>query len=456
MQTLIGILVGLLLLGFIMFLHELGHYWAGRALGFKILEFNIFMGPILFKWERNGVQYALRLIPLGASVAFAGEDGGESESDEAVATKNPTPKITNEWGRYNAPELSGGNDPRLFDNRAIWKRAVTLFAGPFMNFLSAFVALVILVSFVGFQRNQIAQVNSEAALARAGLQPGDRLLSIDGEAIRSQLDYLYLAERKASAELNLRYERAGEVHDLKVERRRLPKYRLGIVMDNSGDKMKVKDFSAEASEARTLLQKGDVLLEVAGQPFKIEVLATELEMSQGKAISLSIERNGEKQAVEVKPFVQEQLEPLGIELAREHGFFGSVCYAFDYSKSVLRFTFKTLGQLFTGGAKASETLSGPVGIVGTISSVAVAQVPMSERLMVLTNFFVLISLSLGIMNLLPIPLLDGSRLILLVIEKIRGKRLSEKAMKVFVVVGLVLIGALFALGLFYDLLRLFK
>ena len=146
-MTLVGILTGLLVLSLMMLVHELGHYLAGRALGFKIEEFSIFMGPVLFEWERDGIRYNIKLLPIGASVSFAGEltDG----ADEPPTSETP---------RY-APD-----DPGLFYNRPRWRRAIVIAMGPLVNFLTAFLAFVVMFTTFGHTVPVLGQQGEQYAV----------------------------------------------------------------------------------------------------------------------------------------------------------------------------------------------------------------------------------------------------------------------------------------------------
>ena len=143
-MTIVGILVGILILSLIMVLHESGHYFVGKALGFKIEEFSIFMGPVLFEREKNGIKYNIKAKPIGASVRFAGEE--ESEEEGA------------------APKYES-DDPGLFFNRPKWRRAVVVFMGPFINFLTALLAFLLLFNLTGAVIPQISAVENNTVVA---------------------------------------------------------------------------------------------------------------------------------------------------------------------------------------------------------------------------------------------------------------------------------------------------
>ena len=139
-----GIIIGLLILSLILIIHEAGHFFIGRKLGFKVVEFSIFMGPRLLSWERKGVRYSIKAIPLGASVEFAGEYSEEEGSDKNIE----------------------GN----FFSQAIWKRALTMLAGPGFNLIAAFLAFILLFSINGFSSTKIDTISNNSLAYAAGMQ----------------------------------------------------------------------------------------------------------------------------------------------------------------------------------------------------------------------------------------------------------------------------------------------
>ena len=149
-MTILGILAGVLILGLIMVIHELGHFLAGLLFGFKIDQFSIFMGPVLFERERNGIRYNIKSIPLGASVSFAGEsseiEGQEGEHD------------------YDA------DDPDLFENKPKWQRAIVIAMGPVLNFVTALIVFSLLFTATGAVVPVIGRVEPQSLIAETAIE----------------------------------------------------------------------------------------------------------------------------------------------------------------------------------------------------------------------------------------------------------------------------------------------
>ncbi len=436
MSAILGIVIGLLSLGLMMLLHELGHFLVGLKLGFKIIEFSIFMGPRLLSKEINGIRYSLKLLPIGASVQFAGE---YPESDEELQESSDS-----EGHFYFMP---------------IWKRALVLFAGPFTNIVSAFLALIIYFNIVGVNTSKLVAVQENSLLHEAGVSQGDLIKTIDGRKIRNELDLLSL-ELLSAGKKDFTVEfinSSGEDKQVTIDRTGYDRYSLGVVIDSQTEQgqVLVKSLAENSVEG---IEAGDIIKKINSQPADAKTIADILGASKGKEVELELERNGKSLSLKVSPIVSSNVtRPVGAEFERIKSPIQTIKYSFDYSVSIVRSTFEILGRVITGGVKPSQALSGPVGIVDMYSGlVAAPSIDWELKFLQLLYLFALISMSLGIMNLLPIPPLDGSHLFFLIIEKIRGKKLSVKAMGIISMIGISLILLLAFASLGFDVLRIVK
>lgn len=437
MTIILGVVIGLLSLGLMMLLHELGHFLVALKLGFKVTEFSIFMGPRLWSKEVNGIRYSLKLFPIGASVQFDGEypQSQEEMSDEHRAAG-------------------------LFYAMPVWKRALVIFAGPAVNLVSAFLALLLYFNIVGIQSPLLATVPPDTLLAAAGLQAGDTLLSVDGRPVRNDLDLL-VAEKLGEKQktVHLKYKDAsGTVLEKSLERHSFDLYKLGIMMRPRDGGKPGTEVLSTSREREFPLRAGDVILKADGREATAETVHTLLQEKKDAPLKLEIERAGVRKTVEVRAQVQHNSSlPLGAVLTPEHSFGKSIGYSWNYSVTVIRSTFQLLGEVFRGGMKASQAIAGPVGIVDMYSGIVSSEgIDWGLKALQLLYLFALISLSLGFMNLLPLPPLDGSLLLFLLIERVRGKKLSYRAMEIFNMIGMVFILALALLALGFDLLRIFR
>lgn len=426
-----GILVGLLILSIMMIVHELGHYLTGRRLGFNIEEFSIFMGPVLFSWERNHIRYSLKLLPIGASVRFSGEypEPGEQSSD-----------------------------PGDFYNRPKWARAIVIGTGPALNLLSGVLAFLIMFSAFGYTIPVLDTVREGTLAAEAGLEPGDRVIRAAGQTVRTTLDYSGAEMMTAYDQpMTLTIEKAdGQRRELVLEPRFETNDRLGVTVRlTDEDQAVIETVDPASNQNQPVLQAGDQLLSVDGVPYADAAgFSQAIQDADGQPIRVEVLRDGQTQVIEMVATRYEDAIPRGVYFASSQEFVPAIGQSFQWSWSIVKVTVRSIGMLFTGQMRAQDTLAGPVGVVTMISDVVSEEQPLSEKIFQLLWMFALISVSLGFMNLLPIPPLDGNHLILIGVEAIRGRRLSVRVQNAIGMVGIGLIIALALLGLTFDLLRL--
>ncbi|MGI6545677.1 MAG: RIP metalloprotease RseP [Fastidiosipilaceae bacterium] len=437
MNSLLGILVALVLIGLIASIHELGHYLTGRRLGFKVLSFQIFVGPTLVSWERGGIEYSIHLIPLGAAVNFAGEyevkDGEDGE------------------------EIVESTDSAVFGNRPKLSRAAVLLAGPFANILTGVLAFSLAFAIAGHAVPILSSIPPDSQAAETGLQEGDRILSVNGSAVDTDLDLASgLMFNGPLDNTVLTVRREGEQMEMVLRPRKQTRPMIGISMSELSDgRVQVVEVMPESNRGDPVLSVGDIILTIAGTQVYINNISEVLESQGAKPFKLTVERKGQVSELEMRATEIESVNAIGLTLAESDSALTALPYSFRYGWSVLKMTGRSLGKLFIGELSPTETLSGPVGIVGVISEATTQTgVPLSAKVLNVLRLFALISLSVGFANLLPIPLLDGNRLLLILVEAIRGKKLSYKAQSVISVIGVAMILGLFALALYADISRL--
>ncbi|HKM34665.1 MAG TPA: RIP metalloprotease RseP [Lachnospiraceae bacterium] len=341
----------ILIFGVVVLSHEFGHFLIAKMNGIHVVEFSVGMGPTLFSFTKKETKYALKLLPIGGACMFEGEDGLETEN-------------------------GGGEGSFLKAN--VWARIATVVAGPFFNFLLAFIVAVILVSMSSTDMTELSGVAEGSPAEAAGLLEGDRIVSLDGEKTYVFRDVYLL----------------------------------------------------------TFLNKGE--------PMEVE-----------------FERNGEKQKVELTPVYDEQDGKyiMGIyggvyEQAKGFGVFRDAWYEIRYS---VRATYKSLGLLVTGQFSRQD-VAGPVGIAVNVvgkTYEAAKGYGVEAIFLSMINIVLLLSVNLGILNLLPIPALDGGRLVFLLVEVIRGKPVPPDKEGIVHFVGLVFFMVLMVVVLFNDIVNIF-
>lgn len=350
---LINILLGIiavLLFGLIIFLHELGHFVTAKLSGIRVNEFALGMGPTIFHFERGETKYALRLFPIGGFCAMEGED---EESD----------------------------DERAFGNKPVWKRILVVAAGAIMNLvLGLLLMAIIVVQQPTYASTTISQFTENSALEAAGLEAGDRFVSIDGYSINGDRD-LSFALGLANPES------------------------VDIVVDRNGERI-----TFENVRFNTVEQNGQ---QVLSMDFYVE----------------PIQRS-----------------------------FGSVIQkTFADTWSMVKMVWISLVGLVTGRFGLNE-VAGPVGVAQAITQAAVVGLETSfwAALNNILLMMVVITVNLGIFNLLPLPALDGGRLVFLIIEGIRRKPINPKYEGWVHAAGFVLLIGIMVLVAFNDIARLFN
>lgn len=430
-----GIVVGILILSLLMFIHELGHYLTGRLLKFKIIEFSLFMGPVLFskKSKKTGIKYSVKLFPIGASVRFQGEEGmGEEESD----------------------------DPDSFLKKEKWKRALVIVTGPVVNIFAGVLALFILFGTLGFASTTVASTNPSSQAAKAGIKESDRIVEINGSDIWTSIDYLLeLGFLKEDEPVFVKIIRPGTSDTIQVELipEKQSTYRLGITikLSEEDELWEVASVESTSNGGKPVLQAGDIISEINGISTADRDKASEqISRSEGDSVTLNIIRNEKAIVLTSTPSLYEYYTDRGIIFKNVNSIGESIKESFKYSASIIKLTFKGISKIFSGEIAVQDGLAGPVGVVDLVGSVVNQDVPFIDKIADLLWMFALISLNLGVFNLLPIPALDGSHLLLIGVEAIRGKRLSRKVENKIVLAGFLFIIALAILGFIFDIMRI--
>ncbi len=342
-MTIVRILEALLVLSVLVMIHELGHYTAGRLLGFTILEYAIGMGPKLIGFKKNGIEYNLRLLPIGGMCRFYGEDDG----------------VVNE---------------RCFNAQKAWKRFIVILSGPLMNFVLAFViAMVLLLGWGVADENKVVvqAVGENSPAQAAGLRIEDQFVAVDGQKVDS-FETLTAAVTAADAE----------------------RMEVVVLRDGQEQTLVLSDLYNAEADANMM----------------------------GVTIAYGTKRVGLLFAI------------------RE-----SAAYCWEMAGLV----FKSLGMLFSGEAKIKD-MAGPVGIVQILGQAV------DSGWYYVLSLCVMLSVNLGIVNLFPIPALDGGRLLFILIEWVRGKPVPPEKEGVVHLIGFGLLMALIVVITFNDILRLIR
>lgn len=417
--ALLTILKIIFILGFLIFIHEGGHFIVAKLCKIRVNEFAIGFGPVIFKKQGKETLFQLRLIPLGG---FCNMEGEEERS-----------------------EVEGS-----FSKASIPKRIAVVAAGGLVNIIFALLIYFTLMSCVGNNvSNVIDTVVPNYSAQTAGLQENDKILKIDGKKIKNKADLDEALERFNGNELSILIERDGKEQEIKLKPTEEKYNYTGIAVNATKDKLtEIAALYPDSPGEKQGLQVKDIIIAINDNPIEnnAQKLVDYINLSIGKEIKFTVERNGENVNITIMPDVMSNYL-LGVNLKMaENNFINNIYYAFFDTGEFAISIVDNLRLLFSGGVSIDQ-LMGPVGI-----SDVVAQ---TNGLADFIYILALISISLGFTNLLPFPPLDGGKIVILLIEAIRRKPLKEKTEINIQLVGFIFLMALMVYVTYNDILRIF-
>jgi regulator of sigma E protease len=442
----------LVAIGILVAVHEFGHYWVAKKLGFKVLRFSIGFGkPLVLRVGRDPdrTEYCLAAIPLGGYVKLLDEREGEVAPDELH---------------------------RSFTRRPVVHRIAVLLAGPAMNLLFASLLYAIL-AVVGTEivKPVVGQVRLDSPAAQAGLERGDQIVRVGDHAVADteelQIDLLRRVSDDGVIPLRVRRDGAERVVTLRVTEDRRPltepdRLLPGLGFDLAGASADTSVLSAPqgSAGARAGLRAGDRLMAVGGRPVtnSSDFIAAVTD-APGRQISIDVLRAGARlNIVAMVPQVMEAGRPigrLGITLKEGHrvwppglvsvqraGPLAAIAIGAQKTWEMSTLTVQMLWRIVTGQVSA-KNISGPISIA------EFAGISASLGAMAFMSFLAIISVSLGVLNLMPIPLLDGGQVVYQLVEAVKGSPLSERAQNFGQQVGIALLVVLMSLAFYNDISR---
>ena len=452
-DILLVILAVIFVLGIAINIHEFGHFIVAKIFGMRVEAYSFFgLGPRIFGFKVGHTDYRISAIPLGAYVKLYGDEATASlEGGESEGEKVP--------------------DSELYELRPRWQKFLVMLGGPFMNIL-----LALAIPFVGalvygipsMPAPLVGVIKADGAAAQAGIQKGDRIINFGGienptwERIR--MDSLVSPEQA----IPVTVDRGGQKIQLSItpkttEERGNKIGDIGFSPDAGVEPVVAGAISESSPALQAGLQTGDRIVAFNGVTVRNgEELTAQIRENKDTPAKMTIERNGEtKEIITSAKLNDDGIYRIGVQFkqaeitTREAASVGQAAsFAVNANWQVLRVTGKVFGQLFSGQRSVKDAgLAGPVGIVGQISDVV-----KTAGFAGLIPMLMLISLNLGVFNLLPIPLLDGGQIMVLGIEKVMsffGKTLSMAIKEKIQIAGLAIILLLMVFTLFLDISRFF-
>jgi regulator of sigma E protease len=433
---------GIILLGVLVFIHELGHFLTAKWLGVRVLKFSLGFGKKVIGRKRGETEYQIAAIPLGGYVKLLGESPDEEvpESEQSCS----------------------------FTGQSVIRRMLIVGAGPVMNLLLALVIFP-LVFMIGIQQPSylstkpvIGWVEPESPAAEQGFRPGDQIMAINGRSISDWESLTIRILTSPGEKLTIEFERDGRMMSKRLVP--IPAAETGAGMAGfqpSVPKMVVNRVVEGGPAAEAGIRTGDFILSVNGSPNQDYLTMRKLiEKSAGKSLAVDIRRGEQVLSLTMTPVLdpEEPVGRIGIQftpgfpdidfVTRSYGLLQAVERGGHEVVRLTRLTFAVLGKLITRKLSFRH-VGGPISIVQIASQAA------ESGFISLLQFAAFISLNLAIFNVLPIPVLDGGHLALLLVESIIGKPVSARKQEMAYKIGFTILIVLMLVVSYNDIVRVF-
>jgi regulator of sigma E protease len=427
-----SILAFVFVLGVLIFVHELGHFMMARRIGVRVITFSLGFGPKLLSFRRGDTEYCVSAIPLGGYVKMAGEN----------------------------PEDARSGAPDEFLSKTKWQRFQVLVMGPVMNLALAFLVMALVL----YQGAQVPAFEQEpvviGALAdnsvakAAGVLPGDRVVTVDGKTVDTWEQFQMEVVGKAKREVSLGLERAGRPVEVRMVPAAYGKYEFGDVGLIPVMHPQISALTRDSPAQAAGLQPGDVVLAAAGEKgISRERLVELIKAHEGQPLPLEIKRDGSVQQVTVTPRKVGDTVMMGAQLSAfeqrtvDPGPLEALKMSAVQNWTWARMIVQTLGGLFTRHTSVKQ-LMGPVAIADLSGTAA------EQGWVALFSLMAMISLNLGLLNLMPIPVLDGGHIAILAMEGVSRRDFSMKVKEKMLLAGFVLLLMLMVTVIYNDLTRI--
>ncbi len=418
-------------LGVLIFVHELGHFLMARRIGVRVLTFSLGFGPKLLGFRRGDTEYCISAVPLGGYVKMAGETPEDART--------------------------GASDEFL--SKTKWQRFQVLVMGPVMNLALALIVMA-LVLYQGAQvplyeeRPTVVSAFSDTSPAKqAGLQIGDQIIAIDGQRAETWQDLQLVVFGKAKQRVTLTVIRDGKNLDIPVNVGARGKFEIGDIGILPVIRPVVSDLEHDSPGLQAGLQPGDIIIGADGEMFVSNPRLVEIIRGHPNTpIKLEVLRHGENKTITVTPRPTDGTARIGAHLTVEsrtvnpgigEAFKLSVAQNWEWATLIM----KTLGGLLTRQTSVKQ-LMGPVAIADLSGTAA------EQGWLQLFSLMAMISLNLGLLNLMPIPVLDGGHIAILAMEGVSRRDFSMKVKEKMLLAGFVLLVTLMVTVIYNDLTRI--
>ena len=425
------LLAFLFVLGVLIFVHELGHFLAARRLGVRVLTFSLGFGPKLLKFQRGDTEYCVSAVPLGGYVKMAGE----------------------------SPEDPRSGQPDEFLSKTKWERFQILIMGPVMNIVLAVVVLAIVLAQgaeVPAYQDQppvVGAVMPGSPAEKVGIRPGDRILSVANETVNTWEDLFLAVGTRPKRAVPITLLRAGQTMALSVQPDAQGRYEVGDIGVLPDTHPIIATVVSGDPADRVGLKPGDVVVAINGERMVLRSqLIDVISKNAGKPVELTIDRKGQQQRITVTPEKRGDRGMIGAGITEptksfKPGPIEAVQLSIERNWQSSGLIFRTLGGLFTGETSVRQ-LQGPVGIAQLSGESAQA------GWISLLSLMAMISLNLGILNLMPVPVLDGGHILIMALEGVARRDFSMQVKEKMLLAGFVVLMMLMVTVIYNDLTRI--
>jgi regulator of sigma E protease len=427
-------------LGVLVFVHELGHFLAAKRVGIRVLKFQLGFNPTIVSFRRGDTEYSIGALPLGGYVKMAGENPEDVEHDE----RGKVVRRSDE-----------------FLSKSKWERFQVLIMGPVMNIALALI-LTAVVLYQGLEKGAyedqppvVGVVAADSVASRADIKPGDRIVSVAGRPVATWEQFLIAVGTKPDREIEIGLLRDGleqtrKVTPTVVRQNRFEFGDIGVLPKVNPYVRSVQPGGAAESAG---IKNGDIVLAVDGKPITFSYQLKEaIAKHPEQQISLTIRRDGQQQVIRATPARNGTEGLLGIGIGDETvkikpGIGQAIAISFEKNVEYARLIFQTLWGLLTRETSPKQ-LMGPVAIAQLSGEAA------SLSWIALFSLMASISLNLGLLNLMPIPVLDGGHIFIMALEGLARRDFSMRVKEKMLLAGFVLILMLMVTVIYNDLTRI--
>ncbi|MCJ7580208.1 MAG: RIP metalloprotease RseP [Candidatus Aminicenantes bacterium] len=424
------ILAFVIVFGVLVFFHEFGHFFMAKLVGIRVEAFSFGYGKRLFGIKKGDTDYRISMVPIGGFVKFTGEDVFEQKR-----------------------ELEPGD----FMAASRWQRFLVMVMGSLMNIVLA-ILLVTIINMVGTtspafyeKAPVIGWIESGSPAEKASFLPNDEIISIDGKETKTWTEMEIAVGTRPDRTLKIEVKRNGQIIpiDLKTESR--SRLAFGYAGFRAQEWTQVSMITANSPAEKGGLENGDIILAINGETVFRDQFVKIVESSPEKELEFLVDRNGEQKTLNITPKREGEIGKIGIghgikSIIKKYGFFGAIGESINFNVNLAFMVIDFLKDLITGEASAKQ-LGGPLEIANF------SYAALRAGFMAMLQWIAFFSLQLGIINLFPIPVLDGGQILVLGLEGLFRRDFSPKVKQIVMQIGFALFIILIVFVLLNDIAK---